>query len=74
MSSIPIPLKCIELQTVTYGTNSAPFLATRSLLQLAKEEEEGTFPLASRVLLEQCYVDDITAGANTMAELQELRL
>lgn len=30
-------LKTCELQTVTYGTTAAPFLATRSLLELANK-------------------------------------
>ncbi|KAJ8936303.1 hypothetical protein NQ314_012419 [Rhamnusium bicolor] len=64
-------LKCIELQTVTYGTNSAPFLATRALVQLANDNI-SSHPLASRVLLEQCYVDDILAGSDTFEGISEL--
>ncbi|GFW38116.1 integrase catalytic domain-containing protein [Trichonephila clavipes] len=32
------PIKTFELSTVTYGTTSAPFLATRTLKQLALDE------------------------------------
>lgn len=60
-------LKCIELQTVTYGTNSAPFL-TRCLVQLATENV-NLYPPASRILLEQRYVDDILFGANNLENL-----
>ncbi|GFX11549.1 integrase catalytic domain-containing protein [Trichonephila clavipes] len=38
------PIKTFELSTVTYGTTSAPFLATRTLKQLALDES-GNFPL-----------------------------
>lgn len=64
-------LKCIELQTVTYGTNCAPFLATRSLVHLAREEA-SKFPLAAEALLNQCYVDDILAGSNSKLEAELL--
>ncbi|GFX43545.1 uncharacterized protein TNCV_509941 [Trichonephila clavipes] len=39
------PVKTFEMKTVTY----APFLATRTLLQLSKDEEKN-FPLAAPVL------------------------
>ncbi|GBM08871.1 hypothetical protein AVEN_57423-1 [Araneus ventricosus] len=41
-------IKVFALETVTYGTTSAPFLATRTLLQLAKDEREN-FPIAGGV-------------------------
>ncbi|XP_055522612.1 uncharacterized protein LOC129716801 [Wyeomyia smithii] len=37
------PIATFQLQTVTYGTASAPFLATRTLVQLAEDEGEA-FP------------------------------
>ncbi|GFY28751.1 uncharacterized protein TNCV_3441181 [Trichonephila clavipes] len=43
------PTKVYELKTVTYGTASAPYLATRVLQQLALDEEKD-FPLASELL------------------------
>ncbi|KAJ8979111.1 hypothetical protein NQ317_014123 [Molorchus minor] len=63
--------KRLELQTVTYGTNSAPFLATRCLVQLAIDGT-SSHPLASHTLLKQCYVDDILAGSNSIEGLSEL--
>ncbi|GFS79755.1 DUF5641 domain-containing protein [Trichonephila clavipes] len=38
------PIKTYELTTVTYGTVSAPYLATRTLKQLAMDEANN-FPL-----------------------------
>ncbi|KAJ8910531.1 hypothetical protein NQ315_013494 [Exocentrus adspersus] len=66
------PLKCIELQTVTYGTKSAPYLATRCLKQLA-EDELQRYPLAAEAILNQCYVDDILAGCNNEQQLLTLK-
>lgn len=63
------PLQCIELLTVTYGTNSAPYLATRVLNELAST---SNCTLASTALLEQTYVDDIICGANTLNDLRSL--
>lgn len=61
-----------ELCTVTYGLNSAPFLAIRCLLQL--EQENGpAFPLARPFIRENTYVDDIIAGANSIEEALEVQ-
>lgn len=65
------PLRCIELNTVTYGTNSAPFLATRTLNEIALKNQ-NTFPLAAEALLTVTYVDDILGTANSLDELKEL--
>ena len=43
--SVDEPLRTHELSTVTYGTASAPYLATRCLQQLA-EDESKDFSLA----------------------------
>ncbi|XP_053691865.1 uncharacterized protein LOC128740351 [Sabethes cyaneus] len=63
-------LRVLELQTVTYGTASAPFLATRSLVQLCNDEGDR-FPLASKIILEDCYVDDILSGSTSVEEAVE---
>lgn len=62
---------CIELQTVTYGTNFAPYVATRVLKDIAENNVE-TFPLASAALLQQCYMDDILTGTNEIDSLIDL--
>ncbi|XP_055634308.1 uncharacterized protein LOC129774572 [Toxorhynchites rutilus septentrionalis] len=63
-------LKVLELTTITYGTASAPFQATRCLIQLAKEEESN-FPIASNIIRKDCYVDDVISGADTFEEANE---
>ncbi|XP_058816910.1 uncharacterized protein LOC131680208 [Topomyia yanbarensis] len=64
------PLRILKLNTVTYGTASAPYQATRCLNLLA-EEESPDFPIAARILKEDCYMDDILSGADTIEEAIE---
>lgn len=64
--------KSIELQTVTYGTKSAPFLTMRCLSQLASDGAMK-FALVFRALTYQCYVDDILSGANFWEEAVKLK-
>ncbi|KAL0278094.1 UNVERIFIED_CONTAM: hypothetical protein PYX00_000003 [Menopon gallinae] len=65
-------LQEFQLHTVTYGTACAPFLAIRTLLQLAPEGAHH-FPKASASLSQQTYVDDILTGADTLEEVLELK-
>jgi hypothetical protein len=65
-------LKVLELLTVTYGTSPASFLAVRSMIQLAREESVN-FPAAAEAILEDCYMDDILTGANTLKAARQLR-
>ncbi|XP_058817756.1 uncharacterized protein LOC131681067 [Topomyia yanbarensis] len=64
------PLRVLELDTVTYGTASAPYQATRCLLQLA-EDESADFPIGARIVKEDCYIDDVLSGADTIEEAIE---
>lgn len=60
-----------QLITVTYGLACAPFLALRTILQLA-ENEGDKFPLAVEPLLKGRYVDDIFGGADSEDQVQEI--
>ncbi|XP_055598419.1 uncharacterized protein LOC129747991 [Uranotaenia lowii] len=66
------PLATFELKTVTYGTASAPFLATRVLQQLADDEQKD-FPEAATILKQDFYVDDLFSGAETVEKVISLR-
>ncbi|XP_055590649.1 uncharacterized protein LOC129742731 [Uranotaenia lowii] len=66
------PLQTFELKTVTYGTASAPFLATRVLQQLADDENQN-FPQAAKILKRDVYVDDLFTGGSSPEEVSELR-
>lgn len=59
------PIQCIRLDTVTYGLKSSSFLATRCLDELATRFKEE-FPLASSVLKDNVYVDDIIYSNNDL--------
>ncbi|XP_043463826.1 uncharacterized protein LOC122499504, partial [Leptopilina heterotoma] len=54
-----------RLNTVTYGTACAPYLAIRTLAQVAHDEGQR-FPLGARCLLSETYVDDTFAGADDL--------
>ncbi|XP_072763713.1 uncharacterized protein [Anoplolepis gracilipes] len=55
------PIDEYQLKTVTYGQACASFLAICCVRQLA-EDEAGQFSEASRVLLNDLYVEDIITG------------
>ncbi|XP_075157647.1 uncharacterized protein LOC142230914 [Haematobia irritans] len=59
------PLRDYELQTVTFGVNCAPYLAIRTMIQLAADVQTE-YPLASKILSDCMYVDDAQAGAHTI--------
>ncbi|XP_066581484.1 uncharacterized protein [Prorops nasuta] len=56
-----------RLTTVTYGTSCVPYLAIKTLLQLAKDDGIR-YPLGAKCIQEQTYVDDIFAGSDNLEE------
>lgn len=66
-SSPLMPLQDYRLQTVTFGVSSAPFLAIRTLQQLAIDESTK-YPEAAEITLRDFYVDDLMSGCNTIHE------
>ncbi|XP_075167525.1 uncharacterized protein LOC142239617 [Haematobia irritans] len=61
-----------RLQTVTYGTASAPYLSIRVLHQLA-QDEVGKYPEACSILMSDTYVDDIISGADSESEAKYIQ-
>ncbi|CAK1593737.1 unnamed protein product [Parnassius mnemosyne] len=59
------PLRTYTLNTVTYGTASAPYLATKYLVSLADNIEDSQ---VQRAIRRDFYVDDYLSGGNTIAE------
>ncbi|UYV69330.1 hypothetical protein LAZ67_6003257 [Cordylochernes scorpioides] len=57
--------------TVTYGMSCAPYLAIRTLIQLATDKEL-LFPEASKIIKTDFYVDDLLSGATTIEEAKVL--
>ncbi|XP_011884101.1 PREDICTED: uncharacterized protein LOC105571245 [Vollenhovia emeryi] len=54
-----------KLNTVTYGTASAPFLSMRCLKELANIYKRE-FPLAAKAIEEDFYMDDVLSGGPTL--------
>lgn len=63
------PLHTYILNTVTYGTASAPFLATRCLIALA---EQCTDPETKRAIAHDFYMDDYLGGGNSIEMVTKL--
>ncbi|XP_055912003.1 uncharacterized protein LOC129946017 [Eupeodes corollae] len=64
------PLQLYRLKTVTFGTASAPYLATRTLNKLA-DDEKDKYPLAAQMIRHDMYVDDLVSGADSVPEAQQ---
>lgn len=62
------PLKTYVLTTVTFGTSAAPFLALRLLKYIADSPIALNFPLASKIIHSDFYVDDLLSGAFSCIE------
>ncbi|GFS89331.1 integrase catalytic domain-containing protein [Trichonephila clavipes] len=60
-----------KLNTVTYGTSCAPFLAIRTLKQLC-EDEKHRFPQAAKLAKDHFYVDDLLAGADSVDSARKI--
>lgn len=65
------PLKCLELDTVTYGTKCAPYLACRTMLDLA-ERYATTHKLASECIRSSSYMDDYLSGSQSLPQCIQL--
>ncbi|XP_045777595.1 uncharacterized protein LOC123875672 [Maniola jurtina] len=63
------PLEIYRLNTVTYGTASAPFLSVRCLRQLAMECNDVD---VKRIITHDFYVDDMITGSDDKDELLKL--
>ncbi|KAK9502520.1 hypothetical protein O3M35_011289 [Rhynocoris fuscipes] len=66
------PITHFRLNTVTYGVTSAPYLALRTLHQLAADEGDK-YPLAKTALSNEIYVDDLLTGCASISDALHLR-
>nr|CAI5818586.1 unnamed protein product [Callosobruchus analis] len=62
--------KVYTLKTVTYGTASAPYLATRCLEQLAQDNAQ-VYPHTSNVIKTSFYMDDLLVSFDTIEQAIE---
>jgi len=60
-------LRVFKLDTVTYGTKPASFLAVQAMHQLSADEHTA-FPLGAEVIRRDFYVDDLISGAKSKEE------
>ncbi|XP_011685488.1 PREDICTED: uncharacterized protein LOC105448541 [Wasmannia auropunctata] len=65
-------IKTFQLNTLTFGVSSSPYLAIRSIHKLA-DDEHHAYPAAAKVLKTHLYVDDLLTGTNTIEEAHALR-
>ncbi|XP_058797385.1 uncharacterized protein LOC131667724 [Phymastichus coffea] len=65
-------VRTFVLNVVTFGVKCAPFLAIRTLHQLAVDEE-SRFPRAAMLLHRDFYVDDFLSGADTLEDIMRIR-
>ncbi|KAJ8952278.1 hypothetical protein NQ318_007446, partial [Aromia moschata] len=61
-----------RLNTVTYGTASASFLATRCLKQISIDMKDS-HPIASKVILNDFYMDDLITGSKNLESVKQLK-
>lgn len=61
-----------ELRTVTYGVSSSPFLAIRTLQQLAADHG-ATWPRAAEVIRHDVFMDDVITGAPSIEQALQLQ-
>ncbi|XP_045449996.1 uncharacterized protein LOC123658688 [Melitaea cinxia] len=66
------PLQEYILNTVTYGVSSSPFLACRTIQQLANDEGHH-YPKAKAVLTSDIYIDDIVTGSSTLEDACDIK-
>lgn len=61
-----------QLNTITFGVASAPYLAIRCLHQLA-DDESADFPEAALRIKKDLYVDDLLTGTDSIESAIKLR-
>ncbi|CAD7086443.1 unnamed protein product [Hermetia illucens] len=66
------PIRHYRLNTVTYGTASAPFQATRTLQQVA-EDKQFTSPSASESIKKDFNIDGLLTGSSTIESAAKLQ-
>ncbi|XP_076660974.1 uncharacterized protein LOC143364585 [Halictus rubicundus] len=65
-------IETYQLNTLTFGVSSSPFLAIRTVHQLADDERES-YARAAKILKSHLYVDDLLSGADTIDEARAIR-
>ncbi|GFT98007.1 DUF1758 domain-containing protein [Nephila pilipes] len=65
-------VKTFEFVTFTYGAVSAPFLATRMLIQITRDETHN-FCLAASIVMEDFYIEDMQSEEKSLLECTSIK-
>lgn len=65
------PIQDFCLNTLTFGTASAPYMAIRSLKQVAIDNTDR-FPIGSKVVQNDFHVDDLLTGDDSIEGVKEI--
>jgi len=65
-------VRTFQLNVLTFGVLSSPFLAIRVIRKLAKDECRF-YPRATNILKSHLYVDDLLTGAETIDKTRKIR-
>ncbi|XP_059061322.1 uncharacterized protein LOC131854209 [Achroia grisella] len=60
-------IQTYKLLTVTFGMASAPYLAIKTMRQLAKDENTQ-YPVASKIVNSDFYMDDVLTGFDNVSD------
>lgn len=71
-SNLSDEIKTFSLNTVTFGTTSAPYLAVKTLFRLS-DDEEHNYPIGAKCLRNGFYVDDLIYGTDSVEEGLEVQ-
>ncbi|XP_075150877.1 uncharacterized protein LOC142224985 [Haematobia irritans] len=66
------PVRHFQLNTVTYGTSSAPYLVKRCLQRLATIRMDK-YPLGATILKQDFYIDDGMSGSDSLVTAKEMQ-
>lgn len=67
-----MPIKTYQLQTITYGTVSASYVATKCLQYLADLNSKN-FLCSSLIIKNDFYMDDLLTGGDTIEEVLKIK-
>lgn len=65
-------IKTFQINTLTFGVSSSPYLAIRTVQKLA-DDEYHALPRASEIIKTHLYVHDLLTGADTVSEARAIR-
>ena len=67
-----LPVKEYRMKRLTFGVTSSPSIASQTLRQVALDFADE-YPIASAVVLNDFYVDNVLTGASSITTTKELR-